>query len=49
MRVQTKLRHASDDLDDASTANLAALRREAEELIADQSALIDRVCERLVA
>ena len=49
VRLQTKLRHASDDLDDASPANLAALRREAEELIADQSALIDRVCERLVA
>ncbi|MDA0170339.1 patatin-like phospholipase family protein [Solirubrobacter taibaiensis] len=49
VRVQTKLRHASDDLDDASATNLAALRREAEELIADQSALIDRVCEQLVA
>ena len=34
IRLQTRLNEASDDLDDASEANLAALRREAEQLIA---------------
>ena len=33
-----------DDLDDASPENLAALRREAEQLIAERSADIDRLC-----
>jgi predicted acylesterase/phospholipase RssA len=46
-RLQTELREASDDLDDASPENLAALRREAERLIA--SADIDAVCARLTA
>ncbi len=49
VRLQTKLQHASDDLDDASRANLAALRREAEQLIATRSAEIDRVCAQLTA
>ena len=35
VRLQTRLDEASDDLDDASAENLAALRREAERLIAD--------------
>ena len=48
VRLQTKLRHASDDLDDASRQPRGPAP-EAEDLIADQSALIDRVCERLVA
>jgi predicted acylesterase/phospholipase RssA len=47
VRLQTELVEASDDLDDASADNLAALRREAERLIA--SADIDAVCARLTA
>lgn len=46
-RLQTPLDEASDDLDDASPENLAALRREAERLIAARDEQIDRVCERL--
>jgi patatin-like phospholipase/acyl hydrolase len=49
IRLQTRLDEASDDLDDASTENLAALRREAERLIADESAAIDRACALLTA
>jgi patatin-like phospholipase/acyl hydrolase len=44
VRLQTRLDEASDDLDDASASNLAALRREAERLIAARDADIDRVC-----
>jgi patatin-like phospholipase/acyl hydrolase len=44
VRLQTRLDDASDDLDDASAENLAALRREAERLIAAHSADIDRLC-----
>jgi predicted acylesterase/phospholipase RssA len=44
VRLQTRLEEASDDLDDASATNLAALRREAERLIAESDAEIDRVC-----
>ena len=49
IRLQTRLTEASDALDDASADNLAALRREAEKLIADRSADIDRACELLTA
>jgi predicted acylesterase/phospholipase RssA len=49
VRLQTSLREASDDLDDASEDNLAALRREAERLIAASSETIDDVCARLTA
>ena len=49
IRLQTPLTEASPDLDDASEENLAALRREAEKLIADQSAAIDRACALLTA
>ena len=49
VRLQTRLDEASDDLDDASEDNLAALTREAERLIAARDADIDRVCERLTA
>jgi uncharacterized protein len=49
IRLQTRLDHASDALDDASPKNLAALRREAEELIAERSADIDRACALLTA
>jgi patatin-like phospholipase/acyl hydrolase len=48
-RLQTRLTEASDALDDASADNLAALRREAEHLIADRSADIDRICAALTA
>ena len=44
VRLQTELDIASDDLDDASASNLAALRTEAERLIAASSAELDRVC-----
>ena len=44
IRLQTRLDEASDDLDDASPENLAALRREAEQLIAERTADIDRLC-----
>jgi uncharacterized protein len=44
IRLQTQLDEASDDLDDASPENLAALRREADRLIAAHSADIDRLC-----
>jgi patatin-like phospholipase/acyl hydrolase len=44
IRLQTRLDTASDDLDDASPENLAALRGEAERLIAERSADIDRLC-----
>jgi predicted acylesterase/phospholipase RssA len=47
VRLQTELVEASDDLDDASEENLAALRREAERLIASSD--IDAVCARLTA
>jgi predicted acylesterase/phospholipase RssA len=47
VRLQTRLDEASDDLDDASPENLAALRREAERLIAANDAQIDDVCARL--
>jgi patatin-like phospholipase/acyl hydrolase len=48
IRLQTRLEEASDALDDASPENLAALRREAERLIASRSADIDRLCSMLV-
>jgi patatin-like phospholipase/acyl hydrolase len=47
IRLQTRLDQASDDLDDASPENLAALRREAEQLIAERTDDIDRLCAAL--
>jgi patatin-like phospholipase/acyl hydrolase len=44
VRLQTELVVASDDLDNASASNLAALRAEAERLIGDSDAELDRVC-----
>ena len=49
VRLQTELNVASDDLDDASEANLAALRAEAEQLIAGSEAELDRVCDILTS
>jgi hypothetical protein len=47
MRFQTPLDHASDDLDAATPENLAALEREARELIAERDADLDALCARL--
>jgi uncharacterized protein len=47
VRLQTQLDMASDDLDDASEGNLAALRSQAEQLIAASEAELDRVCQVL--
>ena len=44
IRMQTELNIASDDLDDASEENLAALRTEAEQLIAASEDKIERAC-----
>jgi patatin-like phospholipase/acyl hydrolase len=44
VRLQTALTTASDDMDDASPANLANLRKEAERLIAASGPELDRVC-----
>jgi len=44
VRLQLELELASDDLDDASDANLANLRAEAERLIAASGPELDRVC-----
>lgn len=49
LRLQTRLDEASDALDDASEENLAALRREAAQLIAERSADIDRACAVLTS
>jgi predicted acylesterase/phospholipase RssA len=47
LRFQTPLDEASDDLDDVTPENLAALEREAERLIAARDDELDRLCERL--
>jgi uncharacterized protein len=47
IRLQTRLDDASDALDDASASNLAALRREAERLIARRSTDLDHLCAAL--
>src|SRR4051794_28304517 len=47
VRLQTRLDEASDELDDASPENIAALQCEAERLIAANDAEIDAVCARL--
>ena len=44
IRLQTVLDQAADDFDDASEENLAALRAEAEQLIAASGQKIDRAC-----
>lgn len=46
-RFQTTLDTASDDMDDASPANLAALKIEAKRILETQEADIDRVCQLL--
>ena len=49
VRLQIELDKASDDLDDASAANLANLRKEAERLIAASGPALDRICTILAA
>jgi patatin-like phospholipase/acyl hydrolase len=48
VRLQTRLDEASDDLDDASDANLEALRREGERLVEARAADLDRIAAALV-
>jgi uncharacterized protein len=48
VRLQTPLDEASDDLDDVTPENLAALEREAERLIAARDDELDRLCGRLM-
>lgn len=47
VRLQTELREASDDLDDASDANLEALRHEGARLVSERSADIDAIVAAL--
>ena len=49
LRLQIELTRASDDLDDATPANLAALREEAAALIGARSDDLDALCATLVA
>ena len=49
VRLQTRLSLASDHLDDASPANLAALVAEGRKLVSERSADIDALCAKLVA
>jgi uncharacterized protein len=44
IRLQTELEIASDDLDDATASNLAALRMEAEQLIGASHTELERAC-----
>jgi hypothetical protein len=46
-RFQTRLDKASDDLDDASPANMAAVRAEAQQILDIQGGRLDEVCELL--
>ncbi len=47
VRLQVELRYASDSLDDASEGNLGRLRGDAERLIAERTADIEALCEKL--
>jgi len=46
-RYQTELNVGSDDMDNVTATNLAALKRKAEELIEDQDESLDRLCRDL--
>lgn len=48
-RLQVELRHARDELDDASPANLHALQQEGRRLVAEQAERIDALCAALAA
>jgi predicted acylesterase/phospholipase RssA len=47
VRLQTKLEMASDDFDDAGPENVAALREEARQLVAEHKQDLDRLVARL--
>jgi patatin-like phospholipase/acyl hydrolase len=47
IRIQTELDRGSDDLDDATPANIATLEEKATEMIAAHDAELDRVCTLL--
>lgn len=49
VRLQTTLDRASDDMDRSDRINLSALESEAEEILADQYSMVDKVCEKLSA
>ncbi len=46
-RFQTKLNIGSDDMDNATATNIAALKQKAQELVKQQSAALDRLCKEL--
>jgi patatin-like phospholipase/acyl hydrolase len=46
-RFQIPLKHASDDLDDASPGNIEKLREEAQRLIVGQDRELDDICQQL--
>jgi patatin-like phospholipase/acyl hydrolase len=48
-RFQTKLTNMTDDMDNASPANIAALKRKAQELIAEKSVELDTLCSALTS
>jgi hypothetical protein len=48
-RIQCELTQARNDFADVSHENLAALRRQGEETVAVNQALLDSLCEHLVA
>jgi len=48
-RFQTELDLGSDDLDNATATNVAALRQKAQDLIEEQSDSLDRLCRELTA
>jgi hypothetical protein len=49
VRLQTGLEGADERMDDASPANLAALRRIGERLVAERAADLDRVAKLLTS
>jgi patatin-like phospholipase/acyl hydrolase len=49
LRLQIRLDHASDDLDDASPRNMAALRQEGARLLEEQADVVDELVGRLAA
>jgi len=48
-RFQTELNVGSDDMDNATATNLLALKQKAEQIIANNDAVLDRLCEELTA
>ena len=48
-RIQTELDRGSDDMDNTTSANLAALKEKAHELIGEVSSSLDTLCRELTA